>query len=339
MRACVAVLVLALASCAPRVEPRFASWEPLRSDIPRSASRAQAQQRLAESYALWKKWLAARPPSVLDTGRAVEQGPGTNYSYLRAEQQSPEQVTFTLLEVQAERVVLRALLTADPRKLRLHGALHAQRSFHSRWIERGNDVGRHAEGAAVKTVDELYRDCASLLQDEHSSLPRLYFHPDGLLMQCGYPPSECDDCASASIQSVARFSVSAESPKDDAAAWLCETELGPVAPGTLLPLLPDNYACYARYLPPPRPVTPAEQGQAQDICIIDPSACAPPPEALVGAYITQARPAICGGGPERDALPLEVGKSEPRVDWVFPFWRGGGEVECACGTFSRRIRP
>src|SRR5260221_4254178 len=105
------MLGLALASCAPASEPRFASWAPVRSDIPRPASRAQAEQRLAESYALWKKWLAAQPPSVLATGRAAKPGPAANYSYLRAEQQSLEQVTFTLFEVQAERVVLRALLT------------------------------------------------------------------------------------------------------------------------------------------------------------------------------------------------------------------------------------
>jgi hypothetical protein len=351
-------LVLAgvgLASCSAPLPPRFASWEPLCAAIPVPGTRAEALQRLRTSYALWQRWRKAPAPAERETGRPAGSG-SFGYSYVRATQLSPVEVHFTLLEVEAERVVLRALLVANPNELRwFPRRANEPRAITSRWIERGATLGTHDEGAPLKTVDQLYADCERLVRDAESLLPRLYFHPDGLLMQCGYPPGKFADRGSASMLSISRFSVKSELLHDDAAAWLCETELGPVPPGTVLPFLPPDYACFAAVYPTPRappPVSPPvapeacedpldcpppEAASVGNICAIDPEAC-PPPEAGFGvAHWTRVYPSFCTAWPDHSPRALEVGKSDPLHEWTFPFGSSYG-VECSGGVGLRRIR-
>jgi hypothetical protein len=271
---------------------------------------------------------------------------------------SPVEVHFTLLEVEAERVVLRALPVANPTELRwFTRRANEPRAITSRWIERGATLGTHDEGAPPKTVDELYADCERLVRSAESVLPRLYFHPDGLLMQCGYPPGKFASRGSVSMLSISRFSVKSELPHDDAAAWLCETETGPVPPGAVSPFLPSEYACFAAVHPTPRaappPVSPPVAPEACDddplncspssevpvgnICTIDPKAC-PPPDAGFGcAFWTQVYPSSCTPWLAHSPRALEVGKSDPLGEWTFPYGSSSG-VECLGAPELRRIR-
>lgn len=350
------LLGVGLAGCSAPAPARFASWEPLRAEIPASVSRAEALQRLRASYALWQRWRRAPAPSWRETGRPARTG-GFGYSYVRAAQSSPTEVHFTLLEVEAERVVLRALLVADPNQLRSYSRrANEPRSITSRWVERGAALGTHDDGAPAKTIDQLYADCEQLLRRSEAVVPRLYFHPDGLLMQCGYLPSECGDCPSISMSSVSQFSVRSEVPRDDAAAWLCETETGPVPPGAISPFMSSDFACFAGVQPTPRaappaiaPVVPESCGDdvldcpqpdkgVGNVCAIDPKACPPPETGFGVAYWTQVYPNFCTSWQAHSPRPLEVGKSDPLGEWTFPFGSSVG-VECSGGVRLRRIRP
>jgi len=254
---------------------------------------------------------------------------------VRALQTSPTEVSFTLFVVQGERVVLRAFMTADPSKLSMAQRQLGLLRIISRWVERDAQVGTHDMGAPPRTVDQLYAECGRLIEQGEAP-PRLYFNPEGLLMQCGYPPEECSDCESASVMSISRFSVRREVPRRIPAAWLCEAETGPVAPGTALPFLPSEYTCVAAALPsPPRP-PPASPSDMQDICMIDPQAC--PTLSTVLAQWIQMRPTACSAWPERSPSALEVGKVDPLADWVFPFSESA-DIECVGGTRLRRIGP
>ncbi len=328
--------VLCAAGCAVPGPARFASWDPVRSDIPRPGNRAEARARLSASYALWKKWRASTRPMIMETGRQPTPDTANEYSYVRARQTSLNEVAFTLFVVKGERVVLRALMTADPSKLSRSRRQLAQLRVTSRWVERNGLVGRHEQGAPAKTVDQLYAECDRLI-DREATPPRLYFDPEGLLMQCGYPPEECSDCESASVLSISRFSVRNEAPRRIPAAWLCEAETGVVLPGSDLPLLPDETSCVAAALPtPPRPPREPAEGLG-DICVIDPNAC---PQPVLGlATWLQIRPAICPSWPEHAPRALEVGKSDPLADWTFPF-SSNEDVECgASGMRLKHIRP
>ena len=58
-------------------------------------------------------------------------------------------------------------------------------------------LGLHAEGAAVKTIDELYAECAAtvLTQNPSQNDISLEFRNDGILHRCTYVPNACaDDC-------------------------------------------------------------------------------------------------------------------------------------------------
>lgn len=309
------------------------------------------------SHELWQKWRAGPAPDPRETGRAQPRQLD-GYSYVRGRQESASEVSFTVLQVRGERVVLRALLSADPRRLssftRRAGQIPAMAS---QWVERGAAIGTHAGAAPAKTIDELYAQCSQLIAESGASPPRLYFHPNGILMQCGHSLDDCADCPSASISSVSKFLVDEELPRDDAAAWLCETETGPVPPAGSLPFLPPDFACFAAELPPARrsvaegtgaaeadrrcsaePDGCAPQSLTRDICAIDPAAC-PPPEAGFGkAHLVLVRPQICATGAEHVPGALEVGKSDPLSVWTFPF-QTAPSIECSGGRFLRRIAP
>lgn len=328
---------LGLACCSPRPLPRFASWEPMRDEIVPPKNRGEAIQRLRESYALWQTWRKAPAPSWLETGRAAIVDSPFRYTYVRAEQVSPVEVHFTLFEVEAEQIVLRALLSADPSQLSSFPRRTGEpRPIVSRWIERGAALGSHDDGAPLQTFGQQYAECERLVLEAGSRLPRLYFHPDGLLMHCGYPPTECANCTSASMLAISRFSVRSELPSDNAAAWLCETESGPVPPGTISPFMPADFACFAG-VHPTRKRAPDTETTAGDICSIDPAACPPPPAGFGVAYWNQVRPMICSGWPTHTPRALEVGKTDPLGEWTFPVSSSAG-VECSGGVGLRRVR-
>lgn len=57
---------------------------------------------------------------------------------------------------------------------------------HVSWIEKGDDVGSHKEGAAPKTLDELYAEAAKVLERDLADHERRYvrFNKQGLLLSC-----------------------------------------------------------------------------------------------------------------------------------------------------------
>lgn len=54
------------------------------------------------------------------------------------------------------------------------------------WIEKGKDLGTHKEGAALKTIDELYQQAADITKAERKPFERLYtrYNDQGLLLVC-----------------------------------------------------------------------------------------------------------------------------------------------------------
>ena len=327
------LLVLsALAAVACGVTPaRYAGWEPMPLGVP-VAPRDQAFQRLAQSRALWQQW---RRYSVDFRLSGVPRSyRGHAYSYVRARQLSAARMEFTLFVVdapsegKAERVTVRALVSADPNQL---DSIRAKGNhLRSEWVERGREVGAHPEGIGARTVDQLYDDCAGLLNEYRELEPHLYFHPNGVLMHCGFSQQECARCREISIESFSHYSFDWEWPRSDPAKWVCGTPWGVFPPDAPLPELSSAFQCSASFQPgPARPLTPtpANGEGVDDICAIDPSAC---PQMLAhrdGNAFWGWLNVPCARHPRRSPTALEIGKAAPFQTWSFPFWAAGG-VDC-----------
>ncbi|HEX2671848.1 MAG TPA: hypothetical protein VHM25_13290 [Polyangiaceae bacterium] len=148
----------------------YAGWEPMPAGIPKTASVADALRRLEQSRAIWRAW-RAKPLDQL-VGLSTERVAG-KCSYVRAHQSAQDRVEFTLFVVGTDdHVALRALISIDP--ARLVGAPLSKgatwRSFESHWVERNADVGKHEGGAAPRSVDGLYDDCATLIRQHPSAV-------------------------------------------------------------------------------------------------------------------------------------------------------------------------
>lgn len=333
-------MMLAL-GCSRLPQPSYASWDPVLEAIPRVDDRAEAKRRLAASRAIWHAWLASVPRFPANVSRNwLPIPPAPAYSYVRARQLAEQRVAFTLLDVAGDRVVLRAYLSADPARLSSVGRVRPEeRDVRTLWVERRGDIGAHAEGAPAKTIDQLYAECAQLIDGAPvDALPRLYFHPNGILMQCGQAPSDCGDCESYSVQDVSRFSLSHEQPIDDAKLWTCATEAGLALP--LGSVLHGAAGCFPAFQKDPTFAAqqarreaeareaerceqnlesdcPAVEEAGVDICQIDPAVCTV--ERPYRARWSMAMGGLCSEPqPAREPQPLEVGKSLPGASWRFP---------------------
>jgi hypothetical protein len=78
--------------------------------------------------------------------------------------------------------------------------------------------------------------------------PTLYFHPNGLLMHCGFS-EQCSECPHVSIQSLSRLPIDDARPPNEPDQWVCATKWGVFAPASDIPEL--ALICYAP--PPPAP--------------------------------------------------------------------------------------
>ena len=336
---------------------RYAGWEPMPVGVPAVAQRERAWQRLAQSRSLWQEWRAS---SGLDYRMfGVPRGyKGRDYSYVRARQSGDRRVEFTLFvvgsrrEAEPERVLLRALVSGDPEHLDSYRQRAPAPPLRSEWLERGGAVGSHREGAAPRTVDELYDDCARLLRAHPELSPHLYFHPNGVLMHCGFAARECGNCPEISIESFSHYSFDWEWPHDDPAKWVCGASWGVFAPDTELPELSSADQCAPSYLPPPpRPPAPTpivNEGEVegtgaglQDICEIDPKACPAQLEHTDGRAFWGMLLVPCAAYPARPPSALEIGKALPLATWSFPFSLPGDGIECgdSIGTVQRRYTP
>jgi hypothetical protein len=198
------------------------------------------------------------------------------------------------------------------------------------WVERGAAVGTHDEGAPARTIEQLYATCARSIataQREGAAPPRLYFHPNGLLMQCGYPESECTGCEAVAIHDVSRFSLRHEQA-DDVELWSCASEQG-----MTLPLgigMHGAWGCLPAFKRNPA-YRSGEEGTG-DICQIDPSACVIT-EPYRAIWVPDRAFGACSfPEPAREAQPLEVGKPAPLAEWAFPAYSGN-----PCGLESAII--
>lgn len=63
--------------------------------------------------------------------------------------------------------------------------------------ESKKDLGKHSEGAAPVTIDELYRSCLAQYLIADPDANRIYFetNEEGVIVLCGFVPFGCqDDC-------------------------------------------------------------------------------------------------------------------------------------------------
>ncbi|MFI2741691.1 hypothetical protein ACG2LH_03045 [Zhouia sp. PK063] len=72
--------------------------------------------------------------------------------------------------------------------------------------ENEESLGTHKNGAAIKTLDQLYSDCSSNYLNADMNKNMVYFNTDttGIMNSCGYVPKNCvDDCFNGiSIKSI-----------------------------------------------------------------------------------------------------------------------------------------
>lgn len=301
------VLVGGLAACTT-VRAAYPSWEPTPATVPivRDQRRALADLELSRKLWLERDW--------------------QDYSYVRALQTSPDQVEFTLIVVRGGKVSERALLTSqtDANALgdRLSGKLGQPPQM--LWREHGREIGRHETGAPALTMDRLYdlcRDRVLSVQSEHS--PRLSFHRDGLLQHCGFLSEDCDDCATASVQTVADATPQPwQVPLDvlctDRHGLFLQWQAPLTANGCeLCHCVANNPAD-----PRPGPDSEEEEADANNICKIDPASCPrreqPERASWFCKYLYDADG--CSGGIRRDPTPECLALPRP-TSWADPAWQ------------------
>jgi hypothetical protein len=313
------VIILVALGCTPH-HARYPSWEPTSPVVPAVPDRDTARRYLEASWSAFESERARHGP---DTVR---------YTYVRAREVSGSEVHFTALAVEGGRVVRRALLAADPRKLAF---LQQKRDGDLpivRWEERGADVGSHPGAAAPITIETLYDICRHHVLEIHPELTvRLYFHRTGVLEQCGFLVDDCRDCAAASIQSYLvtyrsdhySFPSEHQTPLD----YLCTDRFGLFPAGSDYLLPGPNAGSWCRHVP--RDVWRGGEARSglKEICDIDPDACM---KSDLGAAFWQPRPPVrpvCElmGGlptlvPAKLVVPADLGKPNPCAP---PSW---GEV-------------
>src|SRR5688572_17069790 len=104
--------------CARPEPARYPMWEPLSPEVPAVPSSQQALRWLAQSRDAWRAMLL-EPADYRGVSYTPSDGV-VRYSYVRAYQVSPDLVEFTAVSVENGSVTLRALLTADPARLRMN---------------------------------------------------------------------------------------------------------------------------------------------------------------------------------------------------------------------------
>ena len=349
LRAGLALLSLGLTAACSLRHAQYAGWEPMPAGIPAVSDAAKAKLHVAQSRALWQAFRAGKRDLGKTGFTRARDVPG--YTYVRAQQRSKELVDFTLFVVERERVVVRALIEARLADLDPYPRQDFARWPDSLWVERGNAVGSHSDGAASRTIDQLYDECERMIDEHPSQRVRLYFHPNGILMHCGFSREDCRECGAVAIQSFSSYRLDDETPRDDPAKWVCPSAWGVFAPGSEVPELADDLACYAppyKSSPAPQPVPVPDGYEVAEvssglppICDVDPAACPYDSAERRRARWTLWRPNMCPLLPGRAPTALEVGKPEPLGVWTFPFIIADG-LECGRELhqpFRIRIQP
>lgn len=170
------------------------------------------------------------------------------YTYVRARQLSSEQVQFTILSVEGDRVVVRGLTETKPAMLEWLGASaldHPERMPTPVYVEIGANVGIHSAGAPPLLIEQLYEQCEAEIRRPRVGPIRMYFHPSGVLMQCGRAASECPNCPTISIQSYGFESLHSQALEYDASHWACTVRWGLLPPLAIDWVGGQRYQCQA----------------------------------------------------------------------------------------------
>ncbi len=326
--------LLATACAAPH-PARSPGWEPTSPSIPAVKEHSAAAQYLQQSKELLIRWQQRN--AVVSAGDVSTPWLPGRYSYIRGYEHDEGRVDFTLIAVNQGLVVVRALLSGDPRRFGdgepRQGYVNP---FRALWVERGKEVGDHDDGAPPLTVEALYEECErEILGADTDASPRLYFHRNGLLMHCGYVASECPDCESVSLQSLTIFPIDEIFPSLDPSRWVCETPHGPVLPWSDYPVRAQG-ACVPPVLPRSHAGgyscrndeaqalgVPADYGIGSSLCGCD--------GHCLSAHWGSPWPTPCPGSrswPLRKATFFDLGKPTPRARWSFPF---GFHRDGVCG--------
>lgn len=222
-------------TCAPP-SPKFASWEPLGEQIPSISDPLQAKALLALSRRYWGLLLNDELKGWPDGARFGVKSSAPQYSYVRAYQLAADRVQFTILSVEGDRVVARGLSEINPRELKSPGgSIRNQVPTLPTAIYRelGPELGTHGEGFPLFTINDIYDQCEREIDRRDVGPVQLYFHPSGVLMQCGRALSRCSDCATLSIQTYSMTSLRPYAAEFDASHWACTDNAGLVLPGTV----------------------------------------------------------------------------------------------------------
>jgi hypothetical protein len=201
---------------------------------------------LALSRAYWH-YVQEYEPSWWYTGTIKGKAPRPHYSYVRANQIAENRVQFTILSIEGGRVVARGLTEANPKDLGSTGSgTHRQQPPKTVYRELGPELGTHEDGFPLLTIDDLYDQCEREIARSDSRPIQLYFHPSGVLMQCGRAHSRCSDCTTVSIQTYSMDPLAPYTREFEPSRWACAEPIGLILPGTIAWTHARQYDC----LPP-----------------------------------------------------------------------------------------
>lgn len=294
------------------LDARYVSWEPTTTAVPAVDDRKRAREYLETSLRLWKE--AAYP----------------SYVYTRARQLGNRELELTAFQVIDGRVAQRTLVRLDPEEL-TSSAFNVLVKRTSLWHETGHSVGAHEGGFPVATLDQLYERCRREVLATHPELRvRMHFDMRGFLQACGFATEDCDDCATVSVQTVAKedrpssrdlrrdlcvdydglTTTSSGTPNWGGGCLVCSCWSGRERPE------PEPKA-----KPKPKPEPPPDPGAAEELCRIDPSACADHP------YLGERLEDICEIDPS--ACPKQPPPDGPWGYWGF--WMCKTLLSADCG--------
>jgi hypothetical protein len=136
---------------------------------------------------------AGRFDAAVRAWQVAKQDTSATYSYRVSTQSWIGVGTDTVLNVRGDVVVSREFTRWA------QDATTGARTTTATWREDASQLGTHAEGAAVATLDVLYQRCADEVLTRDPDTNRIYFgtYASGVLAHCTYVPRECaDDCSS-----------------------------------------------------------------------------------------------------------------------------------------------
>jgi hypothetical protein len=268
-------------------------------------------------------------------------------------------VEFTVIGVDEDRVTVRVLVSADVDKLeagkepQLNEA-PPQPGLDLQWIETAQNIGTHSAGAPAHTIEELYEICNRDVLGTRPDLPaQMFFHPDGVLMQCGFSSEECPQCARVSIQSYGPMSVS-KIPVNvltTPGLWLCRDITGAFPPYGYPPTRfgpicqPVQWRCLSdakrTTLPSPcvrESATPKDEGitTVEELCEIDPEGCGYP---RARHAVWRSGGLVDGPAPARPPTYWEIGKRTPLGVWSFPVFEDNYPAKWPRRVITHSWRP